>query len=892
MLPGLASISIAPTEKRFPLGARGQRPVTFTTASEAAAEYVSSYIPGVERRGHLVDCAWDTAWLAARLLKVPEPRAPIRTPVGLVGIEEYRRLGLGDVLRDYQKEAVRWLVRRAYGILGDPMRCMAAETELVVNRAGRASHMRLDELVRKLAGDASNGGAWDLNIPTCVQSWDETKKHFRLNPITAAHIVGEKKSVRIRLRNGKSIRCSLDHEVLARLTDNPDSVRWTTAGTLFRDLGNRSAEVLTERTRPLASEHALYQTAQHQNVAEGVWVAVDVVEDAGRCQMFDLTMADPHNYVADGVVVHNSGKSLVLLAAAIALGAQKVLVACPALSKWVWADEIGKWLGASAVILEGRAGDVCREVCPACWGSGAQKLGGSCPTCKGRSGTSLGVRIYRNTNSVEAVTWAPCGERPGRARVQRAVYDALEAGMSSEDVVVRSRGALTGGQVQRALQAMEKAGRVHRLVEALPLPDVHAAIEKARFVIVNYDILTTQEEADPIGRTFKRGDLPGWVDVISQHKFDIAIGDESHLLRGRPSNNKRKGHTRRERFKDAVRRVPRVWLATGTPVFGFVRDLWGQLDACSGGLWGDRGAGYERWHEYDIAYAGGRVGTYGWEANGKTLRADNELRRRLRGFGTLNEGYVMLKRPRSLILKDMPKKTRQVVRIDGDEYIAHVGALAMDGGGFKSAFDQTFEQKLDTVCDNMLTEMAEGAKVVAFTYHRAHCEALAAALRTRMEGRVHGPVLRAHAADLWTCHGQQSSETRAALSKGFRAHSGAGAFVATIDAVQVSVSLFGATSVHFVDLHWSPAAMFQAEDRPYEPGCTGLTIMYYVVRGSVDEHVLTVVLPKIEHIQSLMDDEQADEAAVALRNHEEDELTIEEIMLRVASMVSDVAVED
>ena len=682
--------------------------------SSKAAKEVAGYVVGARAYGDTVHLTWESAWLGARLLGLSEPVAPVGVAVGLPGLAEYKALGLQDKLRPYQREAVRWLTRRAYGILGDPMR---------------------------------------------------------------------------------------------------------------------------------------------------------------------------------------SGKSRVLIAAAIATGARRVLICCPALAKWVWADEIAKVTGQQSLILEGRAADVARLNCRVCWGL-AMAGDVPCAACKGRSGTSLGVRVFRNADSLEEVCWRIVGSRPGnRAGTSQLVWDALAKLLLKDgEVALADVVELTGLErdaVQGALQRMEKDLRVERAVRAVALPDVHAAIEASRWVIVNYDILTGQVDEDAVGRSVRRDDLPGWVDVLLAHQWWVAIGDESHLLRGRPTQGrKRRGMTRREKFKAAVAAVPRVWLATGTPIFGFVRDLWGQLDACSAGLWSSA-AWDGKWYDFDEAYCCGAHGRYGWRADGRSLRADNELVRRLRGNGRPEDAPVLLKRPRSLILADMPKKQRQWVRLDAPvgHAMGGVWASLLSGdesqasGSFKTAAEQTFAVKVDAVVDNVLGQLAEGAGAVVFTYHRAHAEKMRDALRVAMEGKEWGHVMRARRAELWLAHGGMGDETRVALCAGFRKHveHHAGVFVATIDSVGVAVSLFGATSVHFVDLHWSPAALFQAEDRPYAPGVKGLTIIYYVVRGSVDEHVEAVVTPKIEHLQRMMDEEQADEILLSVKSSEA-KLTMDEVAERIARM--------
>lgn len=75
--------------------------------------------------------------------------------------------------------------------------------------------------------------------------------------------------------------------------------------------------------------------------------AVVSVAPAGARETFDLTMQEPHqNYVANGVVVHNTGKTKVTIdtAAARFLGGQiqQMLVMCPASITSTWAEEIVK----------------------------------------------------------------------------------------------------------------------------------------------------------------------------------------------------------------------------------------------------------------------------------------------------------------------------------------------------------------------------------------------------------------------------------------------------------------------------------------------------------------------------------------------------------------------
>lgn len=68
---------------------------------------------------------------------------------------------------------------------------------------------------------------------------------------------------------------------------------------------------------------------------------VSVAPD-GEAHVYDIVCADPHrNFVANGIVVHNCGKTIQTLAAAPA-GAP-ILVISPAIAKGVWAREAAAW---------------------------------------------------------------------------------------------------------------------------------------------------------------------------------------------------------------------------------------------------------------------------------------------------------------------------------------------------------------------------------------------------------------------------------------------------------------------------------------------------------------------------------------------------------------------
>lgn len=508
-----------------------------------------------------------------------------------------------------------------------------------------------------------------------------------------------------------------------------------------------------------------------------------------------------------------AGKTRTALMGARLSGASRTLIVCPAIARAGWAEEIARWCGSEALLLEGRSGDRARRYCVACDGRGRDDSGARCKICANKNGQSDGYKIF---------------------------------------------------------------------VRGDPDRELDDAIAAAEFVIVNYELLVPQQASSGTGKLLSREDLPGWAPYLATTRFDLAIADEAHVLRGWSTDRLRVGKSRRERFVLATDRIPAVWGVTGTPIFGYIRDLWGPLDAVSKGAVTGPGRKPYKFHAY---FCDGHTGEYGWVDTGRSAAADTELPKRL-------EGIIKLQRPRSQILAHMPPKVRQVVRIDPDPGVtAALRAAAGSARGPKklaTLLRQSGVHKRQTVADNVCAELAEGNKVVVFSLLRANADGLYKTIVKTRNSKEWSARLSSTNTTTFLAHGDVSVDARVAAARAFREHHGAAVFVTTIDAMQVAISLRGATSVHFADLHWSPPAMLQAEDRPYEPGTTGLSVVYYMLRESIDEHVLSTVLPKLTTVVSSTADEQAQQT----KDSFSEKTTLDEVYERLTRAVRQQMEED
>lgn len=467
-----------------------------------------------------------------------------------------------------------------------------------------------------------------------------------------------------------------------------------------------------------------------------------------------------------------SGKTPTTLAAALAVGAKKVLITCPSIAKLVWATELTKWQKSSSLLLYGRACEEARSFCTTCNGTGTSHDSAPrrCPDCKGKNGQSYGVRIHREPQ------------------------------------------------------------------------DVERALHEHRYIICNYDILIPQAQRSAAGLRSEREDLPGWGKLLQRVGLDLIIADEAHILRGR-SKVDRVGTSRRDRLLQLSKGVARFWALSGTPIYGRVADLWALLDVLTDGLFG------RPFFDFDVRYAGGHKGEYGWSNDGMTN--PEELKARLDTF--------MLKRSRAEILPELPPKTRQVIRIDSAK-LDFKAPKGKGAGGLHGALRVTAALKRDVVVEAVGNECAEGAKVVVYCYHREGAEEMAKAIAASVEK---DPRLKLRNMRVWCVTGDTPTEARFKQAQTYREWTGSAVFVATIDSVPVAISLKGAQSVHFADLTFDPASLLQAEDRPYEVGTSGLTIIYYVVDKTIDEHVVQLVLPKMEQMETITKEQAANDFRAA-----------------------------
>lgn len=345
-------------------------------------------------------------------------------------------------------------------------------------------------------------------------------------------------------------------------------------------------------------------------------------------------------------------------------------------------------------------------------------------------------------------------------------------------------------------------------------------VPRARYVIVNYDILYGARRKDAAGVMHDVANLPGWGGPLAQTGFVIMICDEAHILRGRSSQ-------RTLAVRDMSAKIQVAWGLTGTLMPNYVRDLWPVVDTLTRGLWGN----YWPWAK---KFAGAIQGTYGWDDKGQ----DNldELSKRMTMF--------ILGRTKDSVGLQLPPMTREVYKVDVElsAPTVHDGVAAKERvTAVASAFRLTARAKRSAVIGQAVEALQAKQKVVVFLYTREQCDAVGKAIHDKVDCTT------------MIVHGDMTPDGRDRMAQTFREASAPAAFVATIDSVGIAISLVGADLVIFGDLVAEPWKLLQAEKRCHRfDSKVSVLIRYMIATGTLDETLAESVVEKLGVLEAAM----------------------------------------
>ena len=363
-----------------------------------------------------------------------------------------------------------------------------------------------------------------------------------------------------------------------------------------------------------------------------------------------------------------------------------------------------------------------------------------------------------------------------------------------------------------------------------------AELGKFDFYIINYDLL------------FKRlGDL-------SKLGLKTIVCDEVQYLRSKTTKK-----------YDAVKKLAalqsikyRIGLS-GTPIYNRGSEIWPIVDILRPGLLGN----FKEFCEY-FCYVNDKGKAIVLEAKRESLR--KQLQK-----------YVMLRRRKSDVLKELKDKVRYKELIDADTnyYFNELdkiwGKLEAEQKDAESAFDKSASYqraiqserqaagvaKLPHVINFVKNIMEIDESVVVFCHHRSIHRLLNENLSE------FSPV---------SIIGGQSDKVRQEQIDMFQ-NGQSKLMIAGLRAGNVGINLTRAKYVIFAELDWSPAIHQQAEDRLHRIGQKNTVFAYYLIgNGTLDDHVANVLVDKSFEIDSIIDNSKE-----SFENKEKAELILAQI---------------
>jgi SWI/SNF-related matrix-associated actin-dependent regulator 1 of chromatin subfamily A len=375
--------------------------------------------------------------------------------------------------------------------------------------------------------------------------------------------------------------------------------------------------------------------------------------------------------------------------------------------------------------------------------------------------------------------------------------------------------------------------------------------EEGELIIINYEILPKWLEGNKTGG--RKYDT--YEHYTNKQKAELAsvnlIVDEVHKVKNYKTNRAR-------RVKGLSKHCLYGWYLSGTPMINRPLDLWGVLSAIN--LERDVFKGFKHF----IECFNGQPNGYGGYEFGEPVALVPELLRR-----------IMLRRKREKVLPDLPTKTYTSLTVDASATMnKKMDQLMLEFGSFlEDQVDQItiIDQIEDCLEDIELIEQDKNVKLPPFERFSKIRSDLAtnripAALEyveECEEQEVPLIVFSAHVKpvetiaqrDGWGCiTGKTPSAERQRLVNEFQAGKLKG-LACTVIAAGVGLTLTRAWKALFIDLDWTPANNWQAEDRICRIGQESSTceIVRMVSSHVLEQHVHSLLAWKVRVIQAAID---------------------------------------
>jgi hypothetical protein len=234
---------------------------------------------------------------------------------------------LRRTLFEDQAEALERVVARQTCYLRAPTGCLVGDTIVTINRAGKGAKMRLDHVVYAFNGGLCAGRRWRSDITTFVRApFEDGTVH--LARVLAARSSGVRDVYRAKFAGGCVLTLTCDHRLL------------TSHGWMRLDALSVGAAVLFDGVMGTRGRKSML--APRQLVS---------VEYAGRQATYDLEVERAAAFIANGVAVHNSGKTEICLALIARVRKPTIVVVWTGALFSQWMERIRDGLGVKRAFV-------------------------------------------------------------------------------------------------------------------------------------------------------------------------------------------------------------------------------------------------------------------------------------------------------------------------------------------------------------------------------------------------------------------------------------------------------------------------------------------------------------------------------------------------------------
>lgn len=333
---------------------------------------------------------------------------------------------------------------------------------------------------------------------------------------------------------------------------------------------------------------------------------------------------------------------------------------------------------------------------------------------------------------------------------------------------------------------------------------------KINAYIVNYDILEK-----------RLVDL----EASTEEKYDYVLFDESHYLKNM------KAKRTKAAFKLCSIAKKRVFLS-GTPVTKSPIDLYPVLKMIHHPL-------ADNWYYYATTFCDAKkkriAGREVW-----IFSVSNPEK-----LSLILKQTCMLRREKEAVLKELPKKTKQIISLDPDEVLVNeekeiLNAEKISYDDFLKnghiSFSPPAARKLALVRQKIALYKAPATlqfcsdileseeKLVIFAHHKAVMEALKKAFENHYSVAV--------------ITGDTFIEERNRIITAFQKSENPRIIIASLTCAGTGITLTRASTAVFAELDWIPATIEQAEDRIHRIGQENAVNIYYMVVRNTLEHYI------------------------------------------------------